>query len=111
MSRHPTPEQLEASARRTALECRQTADELSRKFGEDPTIASTGSTLEERQALYTNWREFARTVCAPIILLDDGPEFREAMSRFRAASPAYIATALIMADNTLETSRLTGGAL
>ena len=103
-----TTEELRAGVARNALRLRRTADEMAAMFGgcDDPLAASTPSTLEEMQALYTDWREFARVVCAPIVESEDEATIQQAMRRFRAASPYGLAASLVMADAAL--TRLEG---
>lgn len=106
MNRH-TREELRDDMRRASHATRRTADEMARMYGgcDDPLAASTVFPLHEQQKLWTNWREFARVVCAPIVERegdDYDPTVQEAMRRFRTQSPYSLAVSLYMADKALE---------
>ena len=100
----PSKVRLKAAMARHVNELRREADKDAQKWRcDDPLIASTPSSLEDRQALYTNWHEFAELVCAPIVDSDDVEQIQNAMQLYRQAPPQYLASALFTASQRIRT--------
>jgi hypothetical protein len=93
--------------RAAANSARSTADEMAGMWEgcDDPTHPFRNT--EAAQEHYTNWREFARVVCAVIVdesnadVFGYGSGVQAAMRLYRAENPHYIATCLTMADATV----------
>lgn len=80
---------------------RAALDKIVAELGIDDPL--TPWNIIEHQHLYTNWMEFARVVCEPIVMDDVSPEdVQIALARFRAQCPHYIAAALVFAVNKVE---------
>jgi hypothetical protein len=60
--------------------------------------------LERAQQHFTNWREFAQCVCAPIVEADGN--YVDEIELLRNQSPYYLVIALYMADRALSHSSL-----
>jgi hypothetical protein len=58
----------------------------------------------ETQKLWSNWREFTKVVCAPIVDIEDNRSevVQEAMRRYRLVCPYSVAVMLYIALNTVE---------
>lgn len=63
-------------------------------------IDGKSTSLDEKQKVYTNWREFAQRVCAPIVETHEEAS-DEVLALLRGESAYYLVTALYMADRAL----------
>lgn len=99
--RKPTLDELRDWMRWTANNTRDTADEMAAMHGgcDDPAHPW------DMALSYRDWLDFTEQVCRPIVEAEgDEAMLQKAMLAYRRVCPYYIAAALVMAANRVNTA-------